>query len=198
MIKKEQILDRAFEMVSTKGVKALNMGDLASSLKISKKTLYGYFSNKKTLLHDSMVYGLNYYYDRVNKIAICMPNPLVGMVFIITENVKFYYSVSDTFLDDLKVTSCVGDYIKDVKQKLVTIIDEFVIKCIKEGLIQQTNTSDYIIQIFKGNIPTLLKQRGKREEYNSHLIFDVVISLLSTVCTSDGKEVLTELKNNYT
>ncbi|MBQ2482758.1 MAG: TetR/AcrR family transcriptional regulator, partial [Bacteroidales bacterium] len=56
MTRREQILESAFNAFTSKGIKVVKMEDIAGSLKISKKTLYEFFSGKKELLVASMEY----------------------------------------------------------------------------------------------------------------------------------------------
>ena len=45
MEKKEKIINGALELFTNKGVKSVNMDEVATNLGISKKTLYVYFNN---------------------------------------------------------------------------------------------------------------------------------------------------------
>ena len=51
---KEKILQKAGEMFLNLGFKSVTMDDIASQMAISKKTLYKYFSNKASLVQESV------------------------------------------------------------------------------------------------------------------------------------------------
>lgn len=53
MSAKDEVLSKAQEMFLSIGFKSVTMDDIASELGISKKTLYGYFSNKNELVRDA-------------------------------------------------------------------------------------------------------------------------------------------------
>ena len=50
MKKKEKIINGALDLFTHKGVKSVNMDEVATNLGISKKTLYVYFNNKQDLV----------------------------------------------------------------------------------------------------------------------------------------------------
>lgn len=49
---RERIIETAVEAFSAHGIKSITMDDIATSLGISKRTLYEVFSDKETLLEE--------------------------------------------------------------------------------------------------------------------------------------------------
>ena len=56
MTHQEKIVEHVSQMVLSMGVKSVRMDDVASSLGMSKRTLYELFSDKEELLYQSVVY----------------------------------------------------------------------------------------------------------------------------------------------
>ena len=54
---RERIIDTAVEAFSAHGIKSITMDDIATSLGISKRTLYEVFSDKETLLEECILKG---------------------------------------------------------------------------------------------------------------------------------------------
>ena len=54
---RERIIDTAVEAFSAHGIKSITMDDIATSLGISKRTLYEVFSDKETLLEECITEG---------------------------------------------------------------------------------------------------------------------------------------------
>lgn len=54
MKKKNEYIEQALELFSNYGCKRVGMDDVAETLGISKKTLYGLFINKDTLVQESV------------------------------------------------------------------------------------------------------------------------------------------------
>ena len=51
---KEHIIQQSLSLFLKKGVKQVNMDEVATNLGISKKTLYVHFDNKQDLVHHSL------------------------------------------------------------------------------------------------------------------------------------------------
>ena len=56
MTQREKVVEHVSQMVKTLGVKSVRMDDVASSLGMSKRTLYEMFGDKEELLSQSMIY----------------------------------------------------------------------------------------------------------------------------------------------
>ena len=56
MTQKEKVVAHVAEVIKTLGVKSVRMDDVASSLGMSKRTLYEMFGDKEELLYESIVY----------------------------------------------------------------------------------------------------------------------------------------------
>jgi len=51
---KEEILSKTFDLIMKYGIKSVSMDDISKSIGISKKTIYQYFENKRTLIAEVM------------------------------------------------------------------------------------------------------------------------------------------------
>ena len=56
MTQQEKVVAHVSQMIMTLGVKSVRMDDVASSLGMSKRTLYEMFGDKEELLSQSMIY----------------------------------------------------------------------------------------------------------------------------------------------
>ncbi|MCK9179371.1 MAG: TetR/AcrR family transcriptional regulator, partial [Bacteroides sp.] len=52
---KERVIDAALSQFLTHGVRSVTMDEIASSVRISKRTLYEMFTDKETLLKDCII-----------------------------------------------------------------------------------------------------------------------------------------------
>ena len=68
-IKKKEILEQALKLFMRLGVKSMTMDDVATHLRISKKTLYEHFSDKNDLVEQVVASVCGYHRDTIN--AIC-------------------------------------------------------------------------------------------------------------------------------
>ena len=56
MTQKERVIAHVAEMIKQMGVRSIRMDDVASSLGMSKRTLYEMFGDKEELLYQSVLY----------------------------------------------------------------------------------------------------------------------------------------------
>lgn len=195
MIKREQILEAAFKAFTSGGIKDVKMEDIAASLKISKKTLYDYFSGKKELVVKSLEYKLPQLLDKNARIIKCMPNPLKALVFCAVENIRFWSVFTDKFMEEAKALPELGEYGKYIRREMEIHDNQLLDGCVSEGYLREEESSR-LISVFMTNLMKADQLRGQ-EVFPSDLCFDMVLTILGGLCTQKGRRVLEELKENY-
>ncbi len=195
MIRREQILESAFNAFTSKGIKEVKMEDIAASLKISKKTLYEFFKSKKELLVKSIEYKFPLLIEKNSKIIKCMPNPLTALVFCAVENIRFWSSFSDKFISEAEHLPELSDYRISVKSELDGHSSKLLGGCVAEGYLEEKD-SKRLVAVFMDNLRNFDEFKNP-ELFPSQLCFSIVITILGGLCTNKGKKVLDELKNNY-
>lgn len=195
MTRREQILESAFNAFTSKGIKVVKMEDIAGSLKISKKTLYEFFSGKKELLVASMEYKFPKLLEKISKIVRCMPNPLTAMVFCAVENIRFMSSFSESFIDEVRAVPELKDFGGNVKNEMDSLMNTMLSQCVREGYLKEED-SKRLVSVFMDNLRNF-KELRNQDVFPSQLCFNIVITILGGLCTQKGKKVLDELKENY-
>ena len=195
MTRREQILESAFNAFTSKGIKVVKMEDIAGSLKISKKTLYEFFSGKKELLVASMEYKIPKLLEKNSKIVRCMPNPLTAMVFCAVENIRFMSSFSESFVDEVRAVPELKDFGGNVKNEMDSLMNTMLSQCVREGYLKEED-SKRLVSVFMDNLRNF-KELRNQDVFPSQLCFNIVITILGGLCTQKGKKVLDELKDNY-
>ncbi|MGF7060068.1 TetR/AcrR family transcriptional regulator [Brassicibacter mesophilus] len=64
---KNKIKDEVYKLSNTHGIKKLTMSEIATSLRISKKTIYEYFQSKDELINEVIDDYINNNYEILNK-----------------------------------------------------------------------------------------------------------------------------------
>lgn len=195
MTRREQILESAFNAFTSRGIKVVKMEDIAGSLKISKKTLYEFFSGKKELLVASMEYKIPKLLEKNSKIVRCMPNPLTAMVFCAVENIRFMSSFSESFIDEVRAVPELKDFGGNVKNEMDSLMNTMLSQCVREGYLKEED-SKRLVSVFMDNLRNF-KELRNQDVFPSQLCFNIVITILGGLCTQKGKKVLDELKENY-
>ena len=85
------LLDRIVELFFEYGIRNLNMDDISSHLKISKKTLYQYFKSKEDLIEQIFAYD---FYKWDNKISEIKINEINAIDILIQVSIFVYDEMS--------------------------------------------------------------------------------------------------------
>ena len=73
---KEKIIEKSNELFLNLGFKSVTMDEIASSLGVSKKTIYKYFKNKTDLVASVTEYIFNNISSGINQICSLNKNPI--------------------------------------------------------------------------------------------------------------------------
>ena len=130
-------MESAFNAFTSRGIKVVKMEDIAGSLKISKKTLYEFFSGKKELLVASVEYKIPKLLEKNSKIVRCMPNPLTAMVFCAVENIRFMSSFSESFIDEVRAVPELKDFGGNVKNEMDSLMNTMLRSVSVKGILKR-------------------------------------------------------------
>ncbi|MBR3091726.1 MAG: TetR/AcrR family transcriptional regulator [Bacteroidaceae bacterium] len=187
---KRYIAQFAYNEFKRKGIKAVKMDDLASSLGISKRTIYELFEDKESLLVEGLKNDLEqnkrYYNELINESDSFFDSFLKWL----SVNINQIRGINCNFLIDLTHYQKVQDYFnqqKDIRHQESKLLME---RGISEGVFR--NDIDYDILI---KVQELLKQeminRSLVNESNLDTYFkSVQLVILRGVCTDKGLQIL--------
>ncbi len=188
--KQKEIITGTYEIFKLFGVRSVSMDDIAQQLRVSKKTLYVYYSNKKELLEDVLDYSvvkedLSDKIDRVNGNAI---DSLLEVVSIATETMKdtnpaflfdlnkYYPELSEVHFE--KKTQLIykhvitniergmreGVYRADLNAELIASLFTERIKDIRNicstDMMQKFSFADVVNQLIEGHIRGIANEKG--------------------------------------
>ncbi len=89
-------------LFSTYGIKSITMDEISKELGISKKTIYQYFEDKKTLISAVVEYALANETAKVEKIEKSNLNPIEEMFYHMKQAKEMLSNMNVTFLYDLQ------------------------------------------------------------------------------------------------
>jgi AcrR family transcriptional regulator len=103
MITKAQLLKCSIAQFTQYGSKQITLDALASSLGISKKTIYTFFDNKEDLVTCSLETLLNAYRDDIKGILTSKSkDPILGVILIYEKGFEYLKYFKPSFLFDLE------------------------------------------------------------------------------------------------
>lgn len=188
--KQQEIIIGTYEIFKSFGIRSVSMDDIAQQLRVSKKTLYVYYSNKKDLLEDVLNYSV-VKEDLTDKINVGTGNAidsLLQMVRLATESMKninpvllfdlnkYYPELSEIHFEQ-KTKLIYGQVISNMERgvkeglyrdnlnaELITSLYTERIKDIKEicgrDTMQKFSFGDIVSQIVEGHIRGIANEQG--------------------------------------
>ena len=94
---KENIIHQSLILFLKKGVKQVNMDEVASNLCISKKTLYIHFDNKQDLIHHCFQRHNQMFEEMINN-SFSQPHNAIDELFAIDESVSLMMKKTNPYL----------------------------------------------------------------------------------------------------
>lgn len=171
-------------MFSLYGIKNVNMGDIATELGISKRTLYETFSNKKELVAATVESISGQVQYELQLTCTETSNPMDNILRINNALCRYMMSCCPAFGRDIKRF---GDAIELIS-KIESHLQEFYTSAFRAGVAEGlfTPEGDYsmIISLYS-NFPKLLQDEGRES---------LMYTLLRGVCTKKGIEEMMAYK----
>lgn len=99
---KRRIVDTAVQAFTTSGIKSVTMDDIATSLGISKRTLYEVFSDKEELLEACILRGQEELDQFLRSVQAEADNVLEVLLKLFQRSTEKFHSTNKLFFEDLK------------------------------------------------------------------------------------------------
>jgi len=99
---RERIITAATEAFTSKGIKSITMDDIATSLGISKRTLYEVFSDKETLLEECILKGQKEGDEFLKNVLATSGNVLEVLLKCYQRSIEQFHATNKKFFEDIK------------------------------------------------------------------------------------------------
>jgi AcrR family transcriptional regulator len=196
---KERIIQEATLLFAKHGCKVITMDDIATSMGISKRTIYENVSDKRDLLLQCVEYFLRQAQDNVDTVLKSSDNIIHAIITAMNCKSEFIGKVKYNFFNEIQ------KYFPEVYKSTITIYKEQNFgnteKMLKKGQADKVIRKDIDIKI----TTTLLQEVGSfllnsdvlaRYGYEKHvLIPEFMYTFTRGICTEKGLKILDELKN---
>lgn len=196
---RQRIIDKAGQLFCQNGIKNVSMDEIASSLGISKRTIYEIFKDKEEILTASYLQSRNEHEKEFLEIVNSSNNVIDIFLKIIDlhknspiPNIKFYEDINKYYP---KIYELVNE---DFKKKNVFFVDFFK-KGIEEGMFRENlnieaaaflvdeSTFIYFRSLYMENPPYSFKE----------LFLTMIVNFVRGISTEKGIQIVDEyLKNN--
>lgn len=99
---RERIIDTAVVAFSAHGIKSITMDDIATSLGISKRTLYEVFADKESLLEECILKEQNETEKFIRSVLGNSKNVLEVLLKFYQRSIEKFHSTNKRFFEDIK------------------------------------------------------------------------------------------------
>lgn len=187
---KERIVAAAMELFAHYGVKAVKMDDIASSLGISKRTLYEIYDNKEVLLFE----GVKRYHknakQQVAAYALEADNVMDIVLFVYRMKNHEFHTTSPHFYEDIQKYPRVTEYLADERQKNQEQLLAFMERGVTEGYFRQEVNYRLINHLFEA-MGSYIRDHSLIQQYSSDELFsNILFVTLRGICTQKGIDAL--------
>ncbi|MDR2448892.1 MAG: TetR/AcrR family transcriptional regulator [Prevotellaceae bacterium] len=196
---KERIIQEATRLFSKQGCKVITMDEIASSMGISKRTIYENFPDKRGLLLQCVEYFFQRAQSNVNMILKSSDDIISTIVKTMKCESDFFGQAKHNFFNEIQ------KYFPDVHKSTITIYEkqrfEDTEKLLKKGQEDKVIRKDIDIKI----TTVLLQELGTlilnsdtflKYGYDKYTLMPTfMFTFTRGICTEKGLKILDELKN---
>ncbi|TXC85160.1 TetR/AcrR family transcriptional regulator [Luteibaculum oceani] len=190
------ILDGAHELFLKRGFKSVTMDDIASHLKVSKKTIYKWFSDKETLITKVVQRHLEQVQSMVCEICSDQKNAVAEMLSIGTCISKTKQSVSQNIFYELE--KYYPDAFKLIEDHREHFVKKLIVKNLnrgmEEGIYRDDLDADLIASLYIASTNHLLEHGLLLGSLTDNPLKQLFNYHLRGCCTQKGIEILKQNK----
>lgn len=99
---RERILSMAMQSFMSHGIKSITMDDIATSLTISKRTLYEVFPDKETLLEECIRRGHKEHDEFLRDVVATADNVMEVLLRLFQWSIEKFHATNKSFFEDIK------------------------------------------------------------------------------------------------
>lgn len=140
-----KLLSMIFKLILERGIKGLTMDTVASSLSISKRTLYEIFDSKSDMIVKTMSHMNEMRRKVANEAYLSAPNSLIGILRIFFIQREFICNVNVNFFRDMdQISPDIREYYREQSERNIVNSQYFFKQGIEEGVLR--DDIDFTVQ----------------------------------------------------
>lgn len=167
------------------------MDDIAADLRISKKTIYTNFSDKKGLVLECVRTEAESGKEKVDRVEKKAATPLEAVLLINLEILSQVINRCPAFYRDLESfpeakLKVYDKYISDIRAKYV----ELFFSCTNDALFSSNVNTHLLLDFFIEQTQASVEKHQSGQRGITSLHIDTISTFLGGVCTEKGRQVL--------
>jgi len=196
---RDKIIEEATKQFMLYGIRNVTMDDLATSLGISKRTVYETFRDKTELVHKCLDTLKQNHEEKTREIISSSRNVIVTIFTFMKEGIKSMTSINPVFFLDMQklypgTWNCLSE---ENARKTFNLSKELLEKGVKEGLFRQNINIPIVAKLFHEQMNLLADEKiFPRDEFNYADVFQsLTINFMRGISTNKGIELIDEIIN---
>lgn len=194
---RDRVIKCASSMFDARGIRSVKMDEIASSLSISKRTIYELFTDKESLLLECMQYHHSRQMEEANEIVKSSSNVLEVILLMYAGSLHRLHSINLKFFQDIKRYPRAAAIIEHRHKEELDSAVSFFQQGIDQGLFRSDINFEIFTAILHRQIDTLL-----HEEVDGRFsFFDVYEFIMFTffrgVSTRKGQDIIDDFISEF-
>ena len=186
---KDKIMATAISAFLTNGIKAVKMDDIASSLSISKRTLYEIYGDKESLLFACIKHRHQTRQEYMKSFS-AQHNVIETVLEVYRRKVEEMKAVNYTFYQDIHLYPKVMAYVENVHANAHDEFISFIQRGMREGYFRKDVNYELISMMFDFIGDSVAKEGLYIRYPYEELISNLMLVPFRGFCTSRGVKVL--------
>jgi TetR/AcrR family transcriptional regulator, cholesterol catabolism regulator len=196
---RDKIIEEATKQFMLYGIRNVTMDDLATSLGISKRTVYETFTDKTELVHKCLETLKQKHEEKTREIITSSRNVIITIFTFMKEGIKSMTSINPVFFLDMQklypgTWNCLSE---ENAKKTFDLSKELLERGVKEGLFRQNINIPIVAKLFHEQMNLLADEKiFPRDEFNYADVFQsLTINFMRGISTNKGIELIDEIIN---
>lgn len=178
------------------GIKAVKMDDIAKSLKISKRTLYETYGNKKELFLDAMKSVVDERHRHMQEFASSCDNVMDVLIEFFRNQVEVYSMMTPQFFIDLQKYPDLFDAMRDMHGVNTLSGIAFCMRGVEEGYFRENVNYELLLQL-SCDVSQMVREKADYSKFDMpDFFYSYVCTILRGVCTEKGLARIDEFINH--
>ena len=194
---RDRIIVKATEAFTLHGIKSITMDDIATSLGISKRTLYEVFEDKETLLREVILKNQEDKNEFLENLLAESTNVLEVILVCFQKSIEMFHQTNKRFFEDLKKYPHDFNMVKKNRDKDSESTIAFFKSGVEQGIFRD-DVNFAIVNLLVREQFDLLMNTDICKEYPFLEVYEsIMFTFLRGIATERGARVLEEFIQEY-
>ena len=194
---RDRIIVKATEAFTAHGIKSITMDDIATSLGISKRTLYEVFEDKETLLREVLLKNQVDKNEFLENLLAESTNVLEVILVCFQKSIEMFHKTNKRFFEDLKKYPSIYNMMKNSREKESESTIAFFKSGVEQGIFRD-DVNFAIINLLVREQFDLLLNTNICSEYPFLEVYEsIMFTFIRGIATEKGAKVLETFIQEY-